>query len=54
MFADTAADIITDPDVVEVAKELNGLALALVTAGAYLDHLSTSFADCLYLYKDED
>ncbi|RYO00079.1 hypothetical protein AA0121_g13434 [Alternaria tenuissima] len=33
------------------ARELDGLPLALATAGAYLYHISTSFADYLQLYK---
>jgi tetratricopeptide (TPR) repeat protein len=36
---------------VELAKELDGLPLALATAGAYLDQVSTSFTDYLRLYK---
>jgi hypothetical protein len=32
-------------------RELDGLPLALATAGAYLSQLSTSFADYLQLYK---
>ncbi|KAF2469609.1 tetratricopeptide repeat domain-containing protein, partial [Lindgomyces ingoldianus] len=40
-----------DPAATELAKELDGLPLALATAGAYLDQVSTSFADYLRLYK---
>lgn len=40
-----------DPDAAELAKELDGLPLALATAGAYLDQVATSFADYLRLYK---
>jgi tetratricopeptide (TPR) repeat protein len=36
---------------VKLAKELDGLPLALATAGAYLDQVATSFADYLRLYK---
>ncbi|KAH8197158.1 hypothetical protein TruAng_008687 [Truncatella angustata] len=35
-----------------LAKELDGLPLALATAGAYLRRVSISFADYLRLYKD--
>ena len=41
----------TDPDAVAVAKELDGLPLALATAGAYLDQVSTSFAGYLRQYE---
>jgi len=44
-------DIFTDHNVVELAKELDGLPLALATAGAYLRQVATSFADYLRLYK---
>ncbi|KAN0067831.1 hypothetical protein V8E54_014078 [Elaphomyces granulatus] len=40
-----------DPDVVKLAKELDGLPLALATAGAYLDQTAISFSDYLRLYK---
>src|SRR5487761_835936 len=40
-----------DPDVVELVKELDGLPLALATAGAYLDQTVMSFSDYLRLYK---
>src|SRR5579871_561231 len=40
-----------DPDTAELAKELDGLPLALATAGAYLDQVATSFADYLRLYR---
>jgi hypothetical protein len=38
-----------DPDAAELAKVLDGLPLALATAGAYLDQVATSFADYLRL-----
>jgi hypothetical protein len=38
-----------DPDTVRLAKELDGLPLALATAGAYLDQVAISF---LGLYKE--
>src|ERR1700740_711547 len=40
-----------DPDAVNLAKELDGLPLALATAGAYLDQTAISFSDYLRLYK---
>ncbi|CAN9171071.1 unnamed protein product [Alternaria alternata] len=40
-----------DPDARKLADELDGLPLALATVGAYLYHVSTSFADYLQLYK---
>ncbi|KAN0067101.1 HET domain containing protein [Elaphomyces granulatus] len=43
--------LIDDPDAVRLAKELDGLPLALATAGAYLDQGAISFSDYLRLYK---
>ena len=40
-----------NPDAVELVKELDGLPLALSTAGAYLEHVTTSFSEYLRLYK---
>ncbi|KAN0067763.1 hypothetical protein V8E54_014010 [Elaphomyces granulatus] len=40
-----------DPDAVKLAMELDGLPLALATAGAYLDQTAISFSDYLRLYK---
>src|SRR5712664_1530078 len=42
---------ILDPDAVKLAEELDGLPLALATAGAYLDQTAISFSDYLRLYK---
>ncbi|KAF1952737.1 TPR-like protein [Byssothecium circinans] len=42
----------SDPDAYELARELDGLPLALATAGAYLYQMSTSFAEYLRLYKE--
>ncbi|KAH7410619.1 hypothetical protein BKA64DRAFT_638282 [Cadophora sp. MPI-SDFR-AT-0126] len=42
----------TDPDAMKLAKELDGLPLALATAGAYLDQTARSFSDYLRLYKE--
>src|SRR5947209_3603526 len=41
----------TDPGAVELVKELDGLPLALSTAGAYLEHVSMTLSDYLRLYK---
>ncbi|KAF1937765.1 hypothetical protein EJ02DRAFT_437617 [Clathrospora elynae] len=40
-----------DHNACKLAQELDGLPLALATAGAYLHQVSTSFADYLQLYK---
>ncbi|KAF2466293.1 uncharacterized protein BDR25DRAFT_345541 [Lindgomyces ingoldianus] len=41
-----------DPNAAELARELDGLPLALATAGAYLDQVATSSADYLCLYRE--
>jgi hypothetical protein len=40
-----------DPGAVELVEELDGLPLALSTAGAYLEHISMTLSDYLRLYK---
>ena len=40
-----------DAAAIELVKELDGLPLALSTAGAYLEHVTTSFSDYHRLYK---
>jgi hypothetical protein len=40
-----------DPDAIALVKELDGLLLALSMAGAYLEHVTTSFSDYLRFYK---
>ena len=40
-----------DRDAIALVKELDGLPLALSTAGVYLEHVTTSFSDYLRLYK---
>src|SRR6202161_3206678 len=40
-----------DLDAIELAEELDGLPLALATAGAYLNQTTMSFSDYLHLYK---
>ncbi|KAN0067154.1 HET domain containing protein [Elaphomyces granulatus] len=44
--------LMDDSDAVTLTKELDGLPLALVTAGAYLDQTAISFSDYLRLYKE--
>ncbi|KAM0124186.1 hypothetical protein ACHAO1_011111 [Botrytis cinerea] len=44
-------DIENDPDAIALVKELDGLPLALSTAGVYLKHVTTSFSDYLQLYN---
>ena len=41
----------TDPGAVELIKELDGLPLALSTAGVYLEHVLITLSDYLRLYK---
>ncbi|PQE06061.1 hypothetical protein CJF30_00005019 [Rutstroemia sp. NJR-2017a BBW] len=41
----------SDPDAIILARELDGLPLALATAGAYLDQVAISLSDYLRLYK---
>jgi hypothetical protein len=38
-------------DVIGLVEELDGLPLALATAGSYLEYVTTSFSDYLRLYK---
>ncbi|KAI0451347.1 hypothetical protein F5B21DRAFT_487237 [Xylaria acuta] len=45
-------ELFDDPDAVRLAEELDGLPLALATAGAYLEQTSTSFGSYLNLYRD--
>ncbi|TVY13910.1 Protein SERAC1, partial [Lachnellula arida] len=42
----------SDPDAIKLAQELDGLPLALATAGAYLDQVAISVSDYLRLYKE--
>ncbi|PQE10720.1 hypothetical protein CJF32_00009819 [Rutstroemia sp. NJR-2017a WRK4] len=41
----------SDPDAIILARELDGLPLALATAGVYLDQVAVSLSDYLRLYK---
>jgi hypothetical protein len=43
--------LMLDPDAIKLAKELDGLPLALATAGAYLYQVAISLSDYLRLYK---
>jgi hypothetical protein len=49
--SDRKLNTMLDPDALELAKELDGLPLALATAGAYLDQTAIGFSDYLRLYK---
>ena len=51
-MSDGKLNAMLDPDVVKLAVELDGLPLALATAGAYLDQTALSFSDYLRLYKE--
>jgi hypothetical protein len=44
--------IIIDPDAISLAEELDGLPLALATAGAYLDQVAIDISNYLRLYRD--
>ncbi|KAH9211165.1 kinesin light chain [Leptodontidium sp. 2 PMI_412] len=50
--ASRRSGLMNDPDAVELAKELDGLPLALATAGAYLDQVAISLSDYRRLYKE--
>ena len=41
-----------DPSAIELIKELDGLPLALSTAGTYLEHMLITLSDYLRLYKE--
>ncbi|KAF5521006.1 putative mitochondrial chaperone BCS1-B [Colletotrichum aenigma] len=45
------ADLSKDPDATVLAKKLDGLPLALATAGAYLDQVATSCREYLEMYE---
>jgi hypothetical protein len=44
-------NLFIDAAVIKLVKKLDGLLLALATAGVYLDQVLISFADYLHLYK---
>jgi hypothetical protein len=48
----TALISMLDPHATKLAKELDGLPLALATAGAYLDQVAISLSDYFRLYKE--
>jgi hypothetical protein len=48
-FSDDTDNI--DPGTIELAKELDGLPLALSTAGVYLEHVSMTLSEYLRRYK---
>jgi hypothetical protein len=50
-FCAAALILMLDPDAIKLAKELDGLPLALATAGAYLYQVAISLSDYLRLYK---
>jgi tetratricopeptide (TPR) repeat protein len=50
-FCGTDLTLILDPDAIMLAKELDGLPLALTTTGAYLNQTAISLSDYLRLYK---
>jgi tetratricopeptide (TPR) repeat protein len=50
-FCDADLILILDPDAIMLARELDGLPLALATAGAYLDQVAVNLSDYLRLYK---
>ena len=51
-FANSILTFIIDPDAILLVEELDGLPLALATAGAYLKQINTSFAVYLQQYKE--
>src|SRR5467141_734943 len=51
-MSDGQLNAMLDPDAVKLTKELDGLPLALVTAGTYLEQTAISFSDYLRLYKE--
>ncbi|KAF2732464.1 kinesin light chain 1 [Polyplosphaeria fusca] len=48
----SSRELANDPDAVKLAKELDGLPLALATAGAYLHQVTMSLSEYLRLYKE--
>ncbi|KAH6673053.1 hypothetical protein B0J14DRAFT_654782 [Halenospora varia] len=47
-----ALNLMLDPNAIKLAEELDGLPLAIATAGAYLDQVAISLSDYLRLYKE--
>ena len=50
-MGDGQLNAMLDPNAIKLAEELDGLPLALATAGAYLSQTALSFSDYLRLYK---
>jgi len=46
-----SANLYADTDAAKLARELDGLPLALATARAYLKEVAVAFSDYLRLYK---
>ena len=51
-MCDGQLNAMLDPDAIKLAEELDGLPLALATAGAYLSQSALSFSDYLHLYRE--
>jgi tetratricopeptide (TPR) repeat protein len=51
-FSIIALTSILEPEAIRLAEELDGLPLALATAGAYLNQVAVDFSDYLRLYKE--
>jgi hypothetical protein len=49
--SDAQLNAMVDPDALRLARELDGLPLALARAGAYLDQTAIGFSEYLNLYK---
>lgn len=47
----SSTNLYVDADAIKLAKKLDGLPLALVTAGVYLKQVLIGFLDCLRLYE---
>jgi hypothetical protein len=52
LIYETALTFVLDSSAIRLAKELDGLPLALAIAGAYLNQTAISFSDYLRLYKE--
>jgi hypothetical protein len=51
LYNKSSTNLYIDADAIKLAKKLDGLPLALATAGAYLKQALISFLDYLRLYK---
>jgi hypothetical protein len=52
LYCKCSSNLSIDSDAIKLAKKLDGLPLALTTAGAYLDQAAISFSDYLRLYEE--